>query len=489
MGGLMCLTQYCDKLKDDETFSSPVKETVAKYLNIKVRNIKLCQKLDINFSLDCVSSAAEPLLSILKRTIKNDKELDEHFTSEPPRILNGKDYCVMTGNGRPIQIAKTDSSLIIMGLDTKSKKLVAVKIIYDVRMSLQNMLVEFMLQEKAHKILSGSSCKTPKPIGFLHLKQCMKFQMFPLLIVMPFCGFLHNYLIGVSLEEALLHDFNKVKDEQRLVDRKDYAGLCLGLINAVTLLQRNGIYHLDIKPGNIMLQHIQDGLTSKVFPLLIDYGLSVAQTSRDWIPFKGKASTFPHTPPEMFQQAKPHPTSDLFSVAYVIKCVGSCLKMRNLKEDMAKYLKDQPSQRQDSDFLQGKIESAFSMSVPNKLREQNTRTNEVATNSPDQMEHMEILKKARQHMQIPANDKSLFKNVSKETDSLKGKAIHAQQDYESLKVGLKDVEKTPQGSEPVHQTGESKEKNKHQHINELSRDEPDDEFQGIKNAKKRKLID
>ena len=284
---------------------NPSKQTLNMYINHAVANMNT-RRLNLNFSEDCTYPQSKTQDKVLKKMISQDTELNHHFANAPARFLNGERYeLMMTDQTYPIQIKTSDSSFVLLGVDKEDNSFVAVKIYQKgKRIDEQRILVEFMLQEKAHVILNGGFvCRAPRPIGFLRLKKKRDFEdIVPLLTVMEWCNFVPNHYIGLSLYDAVQHDKDKVTDKERLVNKRDYATICMSLINAVNAMQRNQVFHLDIKEENVMLKHIEEDEDTKVVPILTDFSVSVSEKRRGWLPFGKRLKDNTNLAPELFEK-------------------------------------------------------------------------------------------------------------------------------------------------------------------------------------------
>jgi len=140
----------------------------------------------------------------------------------------------------------------------------------------------------------------------------------------------------------IIMEYYPHKSLESFLDHHDHMSLntklwfLIQVANGLKFLVENGIYHLDLKPGNVML-------TRNFLCKLIDFGESYCDkiSTKTFRPGK----TFPYAPPEVFQEMiKFNPKVDIFSFG-VMTCEFLCdqmivdYKKSNLNYINTRYLK------------------------------------------------------------------------------------------------------------------------------------------------------
>ena len=166
------------------------------------------------------------------------------------------------------------------------------------------------------------------------------------MLVSEFCGVAPKIPFSVTLSSDTLEN------------PQDTAHVCLSLIKATCILQQHDIYHLDIKFGNIVVQMEDNTIT----PYLIDYGLALNGIGRTHAtsvyPIRSKVSK--QTPPELYRSNKPLPTSDLYSVANVIRVIAkNRFGGSPLEEKMEEYRALKPNVRPGHDEFYDMVHDCF----------------------------------------------------------------------------------------------------------------------------------
>ena len=120
----------------------------------------------------------------------------------------------------------------------------------------------------------------------------------------PYIDF--EYLAGKTLDAVLHSDqtfMEVVSTEGRLFD------MLFGLLSAVAFIHKQGVLHLDIKPGNIMYVQRKSEVKDRV--VLIDFGISLKTTSGDLQAHKGSIG---FQPLEWWRDQLPDEKYDIFSL-------------------------------------------------------------------------------------------------------------------------------------------------------------------------------
>ena len=309
----------------------------------------------------------------------------------------------------PMLIGSGTSGCILIGRERTKGDLVAIKVANNVpNEATGSIFHEFMYQEQAHSVLQGKSCSTPRPIGFLRMKNSSdKVQKYAL--VSEFCCVVPNVGVGMTLTNA--YSWN---NHNPFITTEEWRDICLALLEAVETFMTWRIFHLDIKSDNIMLHfpkpqqqalnqwgsseeqnvsphqlNASNGGTTKnrVELKIIDYGS--AESGNKPCLFMSTPNETPQVPPELcyFRNGLsaamgdkssannqysnqptpiyPHPTSDLHGVAYVISTISKHLNMVDLSKAMELFMLREPQQR-ELDYLKKCVERHFNEFIQEK---------------------------------------------------------------------------------------------------------------------------
>ena len=206
--------------------------------------------------------------------------------------------------------------------------------------NLSLLLREYMFQELAHKILDRQ-CTAPKPLGFIPWKNnpgdCSTVQY---MMVSEFCSVIPGDCTPLSVAQALI-EHNK----RPLLSAKEWSGVIRKLIRASEKLNEADLYHVDLKPDNVMLQFTNN----RVEPIIIDYGSATRQERRAKGPmFVSKLDHkkfHPHTAPELFLQPRPTKTCDLYGISFIVLQVSEVLGITELKKYISAFRDLKPEMR------------------------------------------------------------------------------------------------------------------------------------------------
>ena len=286
-----------------------------------------------NVSDECLDSFRSTDLDEIGETIEANPHIQKFFTDDPPQLLSGKDYTLITSYRWPVCVGKGSFGVALLAIENDSKKLVVVKLILRQDARLIDLLTEYALQRSAwHTLKDG--CSAPEIKGIMILKDEARLErdFFPYLLVQDFCGFTSGGVRSLTLKAAL-----EEHSKNPMFTKTQWEDICLKLLRGVNQLQKQNIHHLDIHSENILLQMEGNGL--KVF--FIDFGLSMGSWSSgiEGIfkepPFYSHGAT--HTAPELFTRSRPLKTSDFFSCAYLIEEIANEIGNTPLRQEMHKY--------------------------------------------------------------------------------------------------------------------------------------------------------
>ena len=287
------------------------------------------------------------------------------FADDPPRLLRGDNFSLITSQGKPVCIGQGGKSSILLAQDHSTLALVAVKLIQGKNnvSLLSALLQEYGYQRKASRVFCNGKAVAPKPVGILRLTNSSPLakQNNPYMLVSEYFPLAHGVPQSLALDRAI-HMHNSGR---KLLTNEQWAQVSLDILEVVNALNMNNIVHLDIKPGNILL-HIQG---SEIRPVVIDYGISRSFTDTvRFSPHPEQDKLYPHNAPELFSETDevtPLPTSDLYGVAHVIIKINTILDSPHLDTELRSYRALSPSMRHGYLQLRGRIEKQLDNLVPN----------------------------------------------------------------------------------------------------------------------------
>ena len=316
----------------------------------------LISKFDIDLASDICDYKKDEKDEDIERCINNSPELKEYFRNDPLKLLSGGEYEIITFNDKPLVLGEGGNGVTYLATEKHTNRPVVVKLIKDEDEDLESVLKEYYFQRKANKLLT-KGCKTPKVEGLMRLRASSDLQTscFPFLLVQEFCSNLDGNLYTMSVDDAL----SEHKRGREVLTKYQWKRLCETLISAVQDLNEAGIYHLDIKPNNLMLQVNKD---EELVLWLIDYGLSMAKGERVEDDSVLEALYISRYPQELYTFPHVFKYSDLYEVAYMIGEIAMVIGNYYLEEEMANYRLSRPVLRDDHDTLLANVRSLFSQS-------------------------------------------------------------------------------------------------------------------------------
>ena len=330
----------------DNLITSPSHQSVEKRI-VDYAPLTSLGTFDKEFKLkeECKDLKGKRDLNI-DHVIYHNLQLQSMFKNDPPKLLSGEDFTLITSGGKPVFIGQGTNGSVLLAQERFSLKLVAVKLIQheNSMTTLAGLLKEYAFQRKGSKIFMNGKRFVPKAIGILRLKSTspMAQRYCSYMLVSEYCSLANGLPQSLSLHTAIkLH-----KEGRILFTDKQWEKLCLDILDAVNALNTNNIYHLDIKPNNIVLQFHGH----EIWPILIDYGLSRTSTCTiRFSPVPDQETLYPHTAPELISathQCFPLVTSDLYGVSYVIMQINTILKSFLLDIELRSYRAMLPAHRQ-----------------------------------------------------------------------------------------------------------------------------------------------
>ena len=278
--------------------------------------------------------ASEPSKNLLTYFKKGRKDV------RIPPIINGAIYKAIAS----IRLHPADPTTILAEDKTGGED-VLIKTPHEAhRNFFFGQVLEFLFQERAYEVLL-EQCTTPKPLGFIRQTRDTGERQYYL--VTQFRPFVPGYYSIVTLGEAL-----SLQAKKPLLRKVEWKYVCLNLIRAVYRLHKSDIYHNYIRPTNVLLE-ISD---NRIVVLLTDFQNSCCgDRKRDTPIFAYKTkeeSDARHkaTARELYEQVNPLPTSDLYSVSYLILWLSTLLKLPRLQNYIV-YFRLQEANKRDSHQL------------------------------------------------------------------------------------------------------------------------------------------
>ena len=200
------------------------------------------------------------------------------------------------------------------------------------------LLYEYMMQHHAHTCTYHGMCTVPKPLGFIRFNYGDQ-RVF--LLVTTFCGVAPGASVSFNLGRAMQKHLNS----SPILTLIEWRNICKYLLEGFETLQRNDIYHNNVRFSNILLQFHENS----VQPVIVGF----ANASRRESDKKPPETFYPrmdprktaHIAPELFQQPNPLPTSDLYGVLYVILNLSGHLKFARTAELMRSFRGLAPDKR------------------------------------------------------------------------------------------------------------------------------------------------
>ena len=308
---------------------------------IQNKVIATADDLVIDLAKDCTRKALyDPNMDRMQEAWR------EIHPREKLPLLSSSDYTVITSGGKPVVIRFGNQGKVILAKENQTQDLVVIKI-SDYNKDAVDLVVEFGMQNIAHDVLYGC-IGAPVFRGFLQVLRSSPLsneRNFRYLPVCEFCPVVPQLPFSLTMQQAL----DEHKNGRSLITRDEWISIIHELLKAQKTFERNNICHLDLNLNNVLILFMED----RVFPIIIDYGCSRMLNSKNK---SGEpiitASVFdtklhhPHTAPELFELDHPLPTSDLYSIAYIVSCINQdILHCERLLWELRNYLNSKPHER------------------------------------------------------------------------------------------------------------------------------------------------
>ena len=293
--------------------------------------------------------------SVLKHIIQTDTILLNYFTEhEYPKILNGQNY-VVKGE---LECLGKQACVAVDASNPENFVLIKIPAVNSNLESGRQLLFEYMMQHDAHKRTYFGTCTVAKPLGIIRYNTGNPGpdkSPFAYLMVITFCPVVSETCHTVTLAKALQAQ-STVKPLLTVIE---WRNVCKYLIEGFNTLQRNDIYHNNVHPSNILLRFHENS----VQPMITGFTNSSRATAINWSPSKPLPKalytyipTAHHIAPELFQQAFPLPTSDLYGVSLAIEAICVAIRFFRTASLMRQYRQKNPSQRDNHAVLLHKMQ-------------------------------------------------------------------------------------------------------------------------------------
>ena len=196
------------------------------------------------------------------------------------RLISGYDELVRVGSG--------GSSTVYRALDVRHQRRVAIK------------------------VLDLDASSGPRRTAFQReIEAIGRVGSHPYIVTVLGSGFTvdhHPFLVLPLFDRGT---FSRLIDEQGPLTWPAAVDIGIKLCSAVETVHRAGVLHRDIKPGNVFV-----GVTPE-HPLLADFGIS-STIEGERTQTQTMAVTFGYTAPEVLDDERPTPASDIYSLAMTI---------------------------------------------------------------------------------------------------------------------------------------------------------------------------
>ena len=237
-----------------------------------------------------------------------------------PTVYSGNQFMVLETQNQSVKVSQGVFGVVLLGIDKGNNCLVALKLFRKYAgCNLKSMLIEIGMATKAHYYLHQKSVKY---LALLKLRNdsywARDYQQY--VSVCEFCAVIPGIPVAVTVQDAIM------KYPTRMISRTQWRDIFSMLIEITYILYQVNIFHLDLKPDNIILCFNQDQL----HPVVIDFGLA-----RDEKPYPGPvfrhrgkgANYFRFIDPWLFHNNYPIWCSDLYAVIATIGHVITQLKL------------------------------------------------------------------------------------------------------------------------------------------------------------------
>ncbi len=192
------------------------------------------------------------------------------------------------GFENPVRIGTGGSSTVFRAVDVRHQRHVAIK------------------------VLDAQAATGPRRTAFQReIEAIGRIGSHPNIVTILGSGFTagsHPYLVLPLFERGTYGD---LVDEQGPLTWAEAVDVGIKLASAVETVHRAGVVHRDIKPGNVFV-----GVTPE-HPLLADFGIS-STVGGEPTKTQTMAVTFGYTAPEVLDDERPTPASDIYSLAMTI---------------------------------------------------------------------------------------------------------------------------------------------------------------------------
>ena len=319
---------------------------------------KFCKNKEVNVEKEAVSLSMygneqwdEEDVEHIVRTINQDLQLKELFGNNMPQFLSSEGFEVkMNTKKSPVIIGEGVECSILFAEETRTQKLVAVKLFKNKDYNIVQFLREYAYTRMSHNVLNGH-VKGMEMKGIISLNRTVSESTFKYAMVLEFASLIPGSSATLTLNEAIDLGYEL---KFNIISQQNWAQIILALISATEQLKDNQICHLDLHGNNIMLGFTEKGVTL----IIIDFGDAKGFYGSKHEPLykrKGDEDEVDgYIAPELFHQGIPLPTSDLYSVTYFALEIAELIGLERLGKVFKKFRKSDPVNRKKHAKLQRK---------------------------------------------------------------------------------------------------------------------------------------
>ena len=334
----------------------PERDEVVEYLR-RCSKPKQCN-FNLDLKRDCCS----------KEQLREDPELEEFLTKwdgvndiyeeEQLSLLCSSDYTLITSLRKLVTIGSGKTCRTLLAREKSTNELVIIKIVKKKYCTMGEMILEHTMQMMAHKAIGKHA---PKIKGWLQVhpdsplafSDKERIRYFP---VMEFCSVIQDQPVALTLSQAI----EEHNSGNKILSKKEWANVCMRLLELCNELQENNIHHLDLLTTNILLRFSEE---DEVFPVLIDYGMAMRSEGNPqgevlYDPAFEDIEEHPQVAPELYRQNHPLPSSDIYSVSYALGRINDhVLQLPEFSSTLSWYRDLEPSSRPNFADFYSRVQS------------------------------------------------------------------------------------------------------------------------------------
>ena len=275
----------------------------------------------------------------------NDEEMHPLYTEVGTvPMLNGRDFELLRINGEAVVIGSGFFGIVYLGKNVHTNEVVAIKAFG--KKPVQNQLKEIIREALFQMTIRKKSkwCFTPQVLGMLSFIDSETPSGFhPFMLVMEHLSVMPHMEKPMKLSLQDAQDLHQVGVD--LLRKRDWALICKQLIEITEELSEMNISHLDLHAGNILLviegNNSQNNLSVNV--KIIDFGKCEFVTGNNTVSLSGFDRVLePMDGEELSVLKAPLPTTDLYSVSYLIIQIQLCVLKWVKSAAIIQTFRDQP---------------------------------------------------------------------------------------------------------------------------------------------------